>query len=198
MWEKIVSLKYVKPLLVMALCIVFHQADAQTVLPLEAGKVVYYDIVEADSLSREILSENAHRWLSAQNFASIADSVTADGYKLVANNQLPVYATGYVSKKQNGIVTYNLLIELKNGKYRYRFSDFVFHYYRENRNYKLISTGKTKPLEENTASGWQKTWEYNQKLTHQTINALIETLKKEMQHHPAAEKTTVAKEEKEW
>jgi hypothetical protein len=197
MRAKIVSSDFVKtPLLVIVLCIACHWVHAQD-LPTDAGKVLFYDVVQADSLSKDRLLQNAQHWLTTHSFDKKTDSTTAEGFSITAANQLPVYATGYVSKKQNGIVTYTVQIEVKDNKYRYWFTNFVFHYYRENRNYQLVPTGKTKPLEETTANGWQKTWDFNRKTTGQHITSLIKELKTDMNRRPVTEKPAVV-QKKEW
>ncbi len=197
MRSKIVSLKTIKPLLAVVLCVVCHWAYAQATLPMEGGKVLFYDVVPVDSLSKDILHQNARRCLTEHAFAEVADSVTTEGYTLTSTGKFPVYATGYASKKQNGVITYTLHIDIKEKKYRYRFTDFVFHYYRENRNYQFVPTGKTKPLEDSTASGWQKTWESNKKTTQTSVSTLVRDLKECMEQHLSSEKT-VKTPAKEW
>jgi len=173
----------------MVLCIACEWACAQATLPREADKVVFYEVVPADSLSKEVLYQNARNWLIAKQLELRNDSLVSESHKLIATGQFPVYATGYVTKRQNGVVTYQLQIEVKEHKYRYRFSDFRFHYYQENRNYQLVATGKTKPLEDAKAPGWQKSWESTQRNTSIIITNLITDLKAAILQRPATEKT---------
>lgn len=173
---------------VIIIGISFFSSNAQTLLPVEDNKVVFYEVNAIDSLPKEILYQNAYNWMISQKFTSITDSLTSEGHKLTATSEFPVYAQGYLTKRQNGVITYTIQIEVKEKKYRYRFADFVFHYYRENRNYQLVPTGKVKPLEEESASGWQKTWESNKRTTHTMISNLIVNLKKDIVHNPAQEK----------
>jgi hypothetical protein len=149
------------------------------VLPLdERGKVCFYDVVKLDSSKAELLYTNAKNWLQSRGYSlTEGDSL---GGKLVTTNAFPVYDKGYVTKKMHGKVNYQLTIEVKNGKYRYQFTDFVFAYYKEDRTYRLAPTGKTKPLEDTKASGWQHLWEKHRQNTALTMDSLVEQMKTAM------------------
>ncbi len=152
-------------------------------LPLdEQGKVSFYEVVKADSLKADLLYSNAKNWLQGRGYTlTETDSV---GGRLVATNGFPVYDKGYVTKKMHGKVGYQLSIEVKEGKYRYQFTDFVFAYYKEDRTYRLAPTGKTKALEEATASGWQHLWENHRKNTLLTVENLIGQMKMAIRTQP--------------
>ncbi|MCU0354420.1 MAG: hypothetical protein MUD08_11895 [Cytophagales bacterium] len=157
-------------------------------LPLQAGEVVFEDVVAADSLLADLLCGNAHRWLAAHKMHLTADSTNNGGCQLYATGEMPVYAQGYMSQHLNGVVRYRLRLETKAGKFRYRFDGFVFHYYHENRNYQQVPTGKTKPLAETKAPGWQKTWDYNRSTVRRNVENLVAGLKKQLLQPPTAEK----------
>lgn len=183
-----VSFFWSRILLITGLNMILSWSYAQSILPVENNKIVFYEVTSTDSIPKELLHQNAYNWLVAQKFTSIVDSLTAEGHKLSAVSEYPVYATGYLTKRQNGSISYKIQIEVKENKYRYRFTDFVFHYYHENRNYQVVPTGKVKPLEDTNASGWQKTWEFNKKTTYVLVNSLISDLKKAIVYNPTQEK----------
>ena len=166
---------------------------AQTLPTDEQGKVVFEEVVRLDSLKGNALYANARRWLTESGYKIVsADSM---GGKLVARQAFGVYDKGYVTKKLHGKISYNLSVEVKEGKYRYRFSDFVFAYYKENRTSHYVSTGKKKALEESTASGWQGLWENHKKNTQRTIESQIEQLKAAMYYAPKPVVKAAKKEE---
>jgi hypothetical protein len=155
---------------------------AQTLPIGEQGKVTFYEVVKADSLKADVLYSNAKNWLQSRGYTlTEIDSVRG---RLIANNAFPVYDKGYVTKKMHGKVGYQLSIEVKEGKYRYEFTDFVFAYYKEDRTYRLVPTGKTKVLEEATASGWQNLWENHRKNTLLMVESLIEQMKVSIRTQP--------------
>jgi hypothetical protein len=106
-----------------------------------------------------------------------------------------VYNKGVVSKEPHGRIRFNVQLDIKPNKYRYSFSDFVFEYYKINREYKFTPTGKEKPLEEPKASGWQKLWNKHKGTTNKEIQNYIASLKNAMQQSNTAIIPAVKKEE---
>lgn len=144
----------------------------------ERGRVAFYEVVPADSLRAGLLYAHAKAWLHRRGYTlTAADSL---GGRLVATNAFGVYDRGYVTKKLHGKIRYQLTLEVKNGRYRQQFTDFVFAYYHEDRTYRVLPTGKTKPLEEPTATGWQKLWESHHQATRQAVEGFAAELKTAM------------------
>jgi hypothetical protein len=154
------------------------RANSQA-LPLDSqGKVSFYEVVPADSLRAGTLYARAKRWLAHRGYqVSTADSVAG---RLVATQALAVYDRGYVTKKLHGKVRYQLTLEAKDGRYRLEFNNFIFDYYQEDRAYRLVPTGKTKPLEDPMAAGWQKLWQSHRHDTLLGISSLQAELKTAM------------------
>lgn len=148
-------------------------------LPLDnQGKVTFYEVVPADTLRATTLYAHAKHWLHQYGYTlSTADSVAG---RLVATQALPLYDRGYLTKKLHGKMRYQLTLEVKDGRYRAQFTDFVFDYYHEDRAYHLVPTGKTKPLEEALAAGWQKLWQTHRHDTQLGISTLQAELKTAM------------------
>jgi hypothetical protein len=164
-------------------CCFYSHAQAQ--LPQDdKGHILFTEVVKADSLDEKLLYSNAKAWLvaSGHHLAGTAEDSLAG--KLQASNGFYVYAKGYLTKKIHGKITYNTTLEVKNGRYRYTFSDFVFHYYAEDRTFKTTATGRVKPLEEQKAGGWQAQWDAHKHSTNNTITTQVESLKAAMAKIP--------------
>jgi hypothetical protein len=164
--------------------LVVRPAAAQ-VLPLdEQGKISFYDVVKADSLRASTLYGHAKTWLRRRGYVmATADSAAG---RLVATSALGVYDRGYLTNKLHGKVRYQVVVEVKDGRYRLQVKDFVFDYYQEDRAYHLVPTGKTKPLEEPLAAGWQKLWQSHRQDTLLGITSLTAELKTAMLAVPKA------------
>lgn len=159
------------PFLLLSFCL---PANAQAILPVdENNKISFAAVVETDSLTKEQLHGNLENWLINGGYTIESNELDAQIRKIVATNDFEVFAKGYVSKKIHGKISYTLTIEIKDYKYCYNFSNFIFHYYKESRNYAMIPTGETKPLEEQKAPAWQTLWEAHKKLTKTTIEQEI-------------------------
>jgi hypothetical protein len=164
--------------LLVCLLLVASEAGAQ-VLPLdERGQVAFAEVVPADSLGAALLYGHARAWLRRRGYA-VAEADSAAG-RLVASHAFSVYDHGYVTKHLHGKVGYRLVVEVKKGRYRTQFTDFSFAYYQDDRSAHPQPTGKTKPLEDATAPGWQKLWEAHRRDAATTVAALAGELKTAM------------------
>jgi hypothetical protein len=183
-------------LLAASLLLATPLARAQS-LPLdEHGKVSFYEVVKADSLPVAVLYAHAKGWLGQRGYTiTIADSAAG---RLVASGAFGVYDRGYLTRKLHGKVSYLLTVEVKDGRYRVQGNDFVFAYYQEDRAYRLVPTGKTKPLEDTAAAGWQKLWETHRKDTALAITSLSDDLKTTMLTVPKAPAPTQARQATNW
>lgn len=153
-------------------------ARAQAVLPVdEQGKVSFNEVV-LSTMPKEALLADAKSWLIDQGL-KIQKEDTATG-TVTAFNEVAVYDKGYITKKIHGKVKYQITIDVKDNKYRYTFTDFSFIYYKENRNYRMVPSGKTKPMEEVKAEGWQNLWDNHKKTTKALVETSIAQLKTAM------------------
>lgn len=177
------------------ICLLFSAslaARAQSALPVnETGRVTFTEVVKTDSLKKALLYTNAKKWLSANGFQLTATPEDSAAGKLVGSQEFYLYARGYISKKIHGKIAYTATIEVKDNRYRYAFTDFMFAYYKEDRTYNMVPTGKEKPLEETKASGWQSLWEQHKKTTQTKINSSINSLKAAMPEVPKTKPETV-------
>jgi Domain of unknown function (DUF4468) with TBP-like fold len=164
--------------LFVMLLLVGPAANAQT-LPLdERGRVGLAEVVPADLLRAGLLFGHARAWLRRRGYV-VAEADSAAG-RLVATQAFGVYDHGYITKRLHGKVRYQLVVEVKQGRYRAQFTDFTFAYYQDDRSGRPQPTGKTKPLEDATAPGWQRLWETHRHDALLTVTALAEELKTAM------------------
>jgi hypothetical protein len=173
-------------------------AVAQDNLPRdENGKIVFEEIVKVDSMPASSLLSNAKTWIR-KIYSQTEKSIRYDSNSVSAKGLFLVYTKGGISKEIHGAIRYNVRIMVKNNKYQYRFSDFVFEYYKINRNYQYVPTGQEKPLEAEKFTGWEPAWKNHKKETLNRITNLISSLKSEMPRKAKIEQkkeNTVKKEE---
>ena len=166
-------------LFLLACLLLTASAAGAQALPLdERGKVGFAAVVPADSLRAGILFAHAKAWLQRRGY-ELAEADSAAG-RLVGAHAFGVYDRGYITRRLHGKVRYRLLVEVKDGRYRTQFTDFSFAYYQEDRTAQALPTGKTKPLEDATAPGWQKLWEAHRHDTLLTVTSLADELKTAM------------------
>lgn len=110
-----------------------------------------------------------------------------------------VYTKGMVSKEIHGRITYEVNVEIKEHKYRYTFTNFVFEYYKQNRQYKYEPTGRLKPLEDPKYPGRQPVWNKHKIGINNLVLQHIATLKNDMsQMSLIVEEKKVVKKKIEW
>ena len=176
-------MKYFFSLLAFALLLFISEITAQS-FPIDSAtrKINYTDIVLADSVSSSQLYKNATEWVG-KNFKPELNYDTqfnlVEGFVKCTAGQM-VYTQGMMHKEIHGQITYDVKIDIKDHKYRYTFTNFVFEYYKQNREYKYVATGRKKPLEESKYPGWQGAWNKHRIGINNTILQHIASLKTNM------------------
>lgn len=164
--------------LLIPACWLLPAGGAWAQAPVPPGAFAFEEVVRADSVGTGPLYARAKAWLLRRGYKlAVADSA---GGRLLATNALAVYDHGYLTKRLHGKVSYQLTLEVRAGRYRQQFADFSFAYYHQDRTYQWVPTGKTKPLAEPTAPGWQKLWESHGLATRQAVASLAAELKTAM------------------
>jgi hypothetical protein len=176
---------FIQNIILLGLVISFHPSQAQDVmLPQdETGHIVFYEVVEADSFTQEELLDNAQEFARKTLGKKKIKPVLTDtaGSILVKDASFKVYEK-MITKRIDGIIHYIFKVEVKDGKYRYFFSDFTFQPYERNRYGKFEPvSGKYKPLEEDF-KGNRKSWEDHKETVATVIQSQIEELKLTMQY----------------
>jgi hypothetical protein len=151
----------------------------------ENGKINFWEVVKTDSLKIPQLYLNAKNWIKESGYKIVEDDSL--GGIIKATQKFGVYDKGYISKKLHGKISYQLIIELKETRYRYQFNQVVFDYYKEDRNYNFSPTGKQKLLEDKLAKGWQNLWDNHRSTAFNTISQQVELFKNAMIFIPKLE-----------
>jgi len=160
----------------------------------------FSNVVVTDSISKQSLFHNGINWVSdlkdEKTVLSQNDSILG---KVEGESSYLVYTLQPgILKKLSGRVSYKISIEVKDNKYRYRFSDFVFHYYKQDRYYKMVETGKVKSLNEFSASGWQKLWDNHRSTTQSKMKEYCKRLEIKMVEKPETPNEKVIAKKVEW
>ncbi|HVD97045.1 MAG TPA: DUF4468 domain-containing protein [Cytophagaceae bacterium] len=147
----------------------------------ETGKITYLDVVRMDSIPADTLFKRINEWVkySYPKSNTTIDSITR---KIATRGRFLVYLNPGVLKEIHGAIRYDLSIELKENRYRYVFTNFVFEYYKQDKFYKYNPTGKEKPLEEEKFPGWQSAWEKHKNTTDAHVKQKIADLKKAVEN----------------
>lgn len=162
--------------------LVFFHIHAQVVLPRdEAGKYTYLDVVKMDSIPADTLFKRINDWVKF-TYPKSNTSVDSITRKIATRGRFLVYTNPGVLKEIHGAIRYDVALELKENRYRYTFTNFVFEYYKQDRFYKYNPTGKTKPLEDEKFPGWQSAWEKHKNATDAHVKNKIEDLKKAVEN----------------
>ncbi len=163
-------------------------------------KILYTNVEIIDSVPTAQLYKNAEMWMS-KNFKSPTNYDTQFNLKegfIKCNTSYLVYTKGMMSKEIHGRISYDIMIEIKEKKYRYTFTNFVFEYYKQNRQYQYEPTGRIKPLEEPKYPGWQPVWNKHKIQANNTVQQLIVSLKLAMKQTQFVEEKKMEKKKTEW
>ncbi len=177
---------------------VFQSAFAQSSKDtITTKKVVYTEIVKVDSTNRFELYKKASRWVGRQKFDVIEEDALSG--KIIAKNSFIVYSERGVLAKPNGDFTYDIFIDIKEGKYRYTFTNFVYRRYRQDRQdlLKYIPEKGKKPIEDTKAAGWKKQWNKDKLQVNNKVNEHIVSLNQAMKY-VAQKSAETEKPKEEW
>lgn len=181
--------------------IVGSNCNAQ-LFPIDSAtkKITFTEIEILDSIPTSQMYKNAELWIES-HFKNKKNYDTQFNLKegfITCNTGFLVYTKGIASKEIHGQITYDIRIDIKEKKYRYTFTNFVFEYYKISRQYKHEPTGRLKPLEEPKYPGWQPVWNKHKILTRNNIQALIYSLKESMKKSEVEKTSTVVKKKIDW
>lgn len=167
--------------LCFSICLLGQEAN---LLPLhENGKIMFREVVSVEGIPNNQLHSNAEAFVLSKGSNKkkhnkkndIPDSTTFSAkctYKVFQKT---------LGQHPDGEIRYNLTIEVKEMRYRYTMTNFVFHPYKRNRygKYELIG-GKSKELEDETYAGKQNLWDKHRRELAIRMEKTIANLKTAM------------------
>jgi len=180
-------------IITITLLAITFKSMGQDVLPTDdKGKVNFEEIVKMNTYTRQQLLANARDWVN-ETFDYEKKSIRYDSNTVSVTGRFLVYIKGAFSPQIHGSIRYKLFIFVKDDKYMYQFTSFVFEYYSMTamNRYKYIPapTGKEKPLEDPHFPGFEAPWEKHKQRTYDVITKEIESLKGAMYTKSASEVT---------
>lgn len=157
------------------LCLLSVVLNAQ--LPVDnKGKIHFVEIVK-DSTNSDSLSAWIKSWVE-ERYSKNPVTIDSTQKSFATTGRFTVYVKEGVFQQIHGTIRYSLRIEIRENRYRYQFTDFVFEYYRQERSdLKYHPTGKEKPLEDKDFKGSQKLWEKHKVTTDKHVKQMIASLK---------------------
>ena len=177
------SRKYLVCVLLILFSLGWGSIKSQSLMVDESGRFQMVEVVPSDGFTKEALYRNSLGWIKTLkgmdktiSYLSV-DSVLC---KISGQYEFLVYMQGGILKKKAGAISCVISLEMKDNKYRYAFTDFLYHYLVQDRNYEMIKNGKTKPLEDTEAPGWQKLWNNHRKTAAREVKKRSEELKEVM------------------
>ncbi|MCD0490351.1 DUF4468 domain-containing protein [Pedobacter sp. MC2016-14] len=112
----------------------------------DRGKLIYYEVVSDKVFDAATLYANAKAFLKAKKMNSIG----LDSGSLTASGKMVISKTAFKVGHPTGEVSYNFTFEVKDTKYRFWLTDFLFVPYERDRYANFVpSTAKGTPLEAN-------------------------------------------------
>lgn len=156
---------------------------AQQTFPIDSSskKITYYDVVKVDStLKKSILQLNAEKWV--ENNLKI-EEIKSDSNKVLGSGNMVMTEMKSLLEKTTGFFTFDFMVEVKDGKYRYMFTNFVFHKYTYDR-YGKVQNETKKRMEEEKAAGWNRLWNKHKATVDLRVRALVVNLKDYMKVNP--------------
>jgi len=183
-------MKKVLLLVVMAVFSVSNLFSQNVVLPVDSvtGEISFKDIIKVDSVSSSELYIRARQWV-ATTFVSAKDVIQMDDKQsgTIIVKAMTDVRTTFMVKSPCGVVTYTLTINVKDGKYKYLFSN-LWHStdYNVAPRSTIITPGdlkKEKPGGGMMSMG-MKNWNGIKQQAKDSIELLIVSLKQSMNKQP--------------
>jgi hypothetical protein len=148
-------------------------------------------VEELPTMTLDQLFINAHAFMKKiqANNEKYEPGMNNDTLKAIKTpGTFTVQNYGSLKKHIDGVVTYELLIEMKAGKYRYNISNFNFTPYERNRYGKFVAvSGISIPLETKPSKLNEKNWNSYKIQVLKKSYKIAEFLRESMEHKEIAE-----------
>ena len=182
---------------------IFSNATAQeTPFPInDIGKYELSEVVDLHGIDKEKLFQNGQKFMKTVKVLHSKKkfySEEKENFTISNRGSFYVYRLGSVKKGIGGAVEYDLTLEIKDGKYRYTLTNYLFNEYQKNRygKYQPLK-GKYTPLEAEVSSLNKKEWEKQRQVVYDKSQELIQNLYSEMLYVPK-EKNKKTKKGDDW
>ena len=146
----------------------------------ERGKYTFQEVTEIHGMDQKALFENGKSFmkkLKLLNSKTNYLSVDNDNFTITNKGSFYVYQHGSVNRAIDGAVEYDLTLEIKDGRYRYTITNFIFNEYKRNRYGKFEPiNGKYVPLETEVSNLNKKGWENHRQVVYDKSQELIQNL----------------------
>jgi hypothetical protein len=146
----------------------------------ERGKYTLQEVTEIHGMDKNTLFENGKSFmkkLKVLNSKKNYLSVDKDNFTITNKASFYVYQHGSANKAIDGAVEYDITLEIKDGRYRYTITNFIFNEYKRNRYGKSEPVkGKYMPLEMEVSALNKKGWENHRQVVYDKSQELIQNL----------------------
>jgi len=168
----------------------------------ELGQITYSEVVQVEETSKEFLFTSAWNYLQSlvdnHKILKKGPYINEDSTEVYLPLAYTVYRD-FPVHSPHGVIRYQLTVSVKDGRYRYMATDFVFHYLERNRYGKFVEVkGKSKPLEEPFYKGSQKLWDQHKQHTGEKVRTLTAGLHAEMFLPPESLEEEIVKVDEDW
>jgi len=165
----------------------------------EIGRYEFSEVVQMGGMKKDKLFDNGKKFMKkvkVLNSKKKFYSEDAQAYSLKNRGSFYVYRMGSMKKAIAGAVEYDLTLEVKEARYRYTLTNFVFNEYKKNRyaKYEPIK-GKYTPLEAQLTGVNAKEWEKQKQVVYDKSQELIQNLYSDMLFVESNKKKKKKKEE---
>ena len=146
----------------------------------DMGKYTITEVVELHGIDKDKLFSNGETFMKkvkVLNSKKKYFKIEKENYTIRNKGSFYVYRIGSVKKGIGGAVEYDIDLEIKDGKYRYTITNFIFNEYQRNRYGKFEPVkGKYTPLEMAVSSINKKEWEKHKQVVYDKSQELIQNL----------------------
>ena len=180
--------------------IFYYSLAQETQFPIDdLGKYTITEVVELHGIDKDKLFSNGEKFMKkikVLNSKKKYYKIEKENYIIRNKGSFYVYRIGSVKKGIAGAVEYDINLEIKDGKYRYTITNYIFNEYQRNRygKYEPVK-GKFKPLEMEVSSINTKEWKKHKQVVYDKSLELIQNLYSEMIHAEEKKNKNVKKED---
>jgi len=183
--------------------LLFGIFSQQILFPIgDNGKYTFHEVVELPGMAKEKIFENGKRFLKKIKVMKSKTkylNADEDNYVITNKGSFYVYQYGSVKKAIAGAVEYDIKIDIKDGRYRYTITNYLFNEFKRNRYGKFEPIkGKYMPLEMPVSNLNKKEWEIHREVVYNKTQELIQNLYGEMIYSEDDSKPKKIKKEDNW